>query len=162
MTSTGTSGPAARRPYCYVASPLGFNEAGRVYYREHYLPALRTVVEPVDPWSAGDPDALATASGDALRDLQLETGFRNLELIRGCDLLVAWLDGQEVDSGTAIEIGFAAGLGVRCFGLRTDLRQAGEAGVAVNLQVEATIVASGGKVARSLDELIGLLGTAVD
>ena len=33
-----------QRPRCYVASPLGFTEAGRDYYARVYLPALATVV----------------------------------------------------------------------------------------------------------------------
>lgn len=149
------------RPRCYVASPLGFNEAGQAYYREHYLPALATVVDPVDPWQLVDPEVFATAQATGrLRELWLRIGRRNLELIRGSQLLAAWLDGQELDSGTVTEVGFAAGVGVRCFGLRSDLRRAGEDGMAVNLQVEATIVASGGLIVSSLAELTATLGTA--
>jgi hypothetical protein len=153
-----TSEPILGRRRCYVASPLGFNDAGRTYYYEHYLPALEGVVLPVDPWAMVSRGAVvqATETG-ALRELWLGIGQRNLDVIAGCDLLVAWLDGQEVDSGTATEIGYAAGKGVRCFGLRTDLRQAGEEGVAVNLQVEATVVSTGGRVATSLAELVLLL-----
>jgi hypothetical protein len=42
-------------PRCYVASPLGFTEAGRCYYGDVYLPALNSVVTPVDPWSLTRP-----------------------------------------------------------------------------------------------------------
>jgi len=38
-------------------------------------------------------------------------------------------------------------------GLRTDSRQAGEEGVSVNLQVEATLVASDGALVTDLDAL---------
>jgi nucleoside 2-deoxyribosyltransferase len=136
------------RPRCYVASPLGFSEAGRLYLGSVLLPALRDVVEVVDPWSF--PAAGAVAG----RELALELGRRNAEAIDGCSLLVAVLDGQEVDSGTASEVGYAAARGLRCFGLRSDFRESGEEGVAVNLQVEYFVVASGGVVARSLDELV--------
>lgn len=143
------------RPRCYVASPLGFNEAGLFYYHERYLPALAQVVEPVDPWAAVDPIELERARrAGALRDAWLLAGKNNLGLIRGCEILVAWLDGQEVDSGTAVELGYAAGLGLRCFGLRSDLRQAGEEGVVVNLQLEATLEATGGVIAGSLEDLL--------
>lgn len=145
----------AHRPRCYLASPLGFNDAGRSYYESVYLPALARAVEVVDPWSqlpAADVEQ-ARASG-TLRELWLGVGARNLKLIAGCDALVAWLDGQEIDSGTATELGYAAALGVPCYGLRTDLRQAGEEGVSLNLQVEATILESGGVLAHSLDALI--------
>ncbi|MDO8213305.1 nucleoside 2-deoxyribosyltransferase [Conexibacter sp. CPCC 206217] len=152
----------ADRPRCYVASPLGFNEAGAVYYREHYLPALARVVEPVDPWAQVAPSEVERAREQGtLRLLWLATGRRNLELIRSAPLLAAWLDGQEVDSGTATEIGYAAATGARCFGLRSDLRRTGEEQMAVNLQVEATIEASGGRVVESLDALVEALRAAV-
>jgi nucleoside 2-deoxyribosyltransferase len=138
-------------PRCYVASPLGFSEPGRHYLDSVLLPALREVVEVVDPWSF--PSAGAVAG----RSLALELGRRNAEAIDGCSLLVAVLDGQEVDSGTASEVGYAAARGLRCFGLRSDFRESGEEGVAVNLQVEYFIAASGGVVARSLDELVAAL-----
>jgi nucleoside 2-deoxyribosyltransferase len=134
------------RPRCYVASALGFTEAGRHYYAEAFLPALSRVVDPVDPWALGDPTT----------DLA-EIGRRNAEAIDSCQLLVAHLDGQEVDSGTAAEVGYAAARGLKCFGLRTDLRQSGEPGAKVNLQVEHFIVASGGSIAKTLEDLIAAL-----
>ena len=51
----------------------------------------------------------------------------------------------------------APATGLRCFGLRTDLRETGEPGVAVNLQVEHFIVASGGRIVATLDELVEAL-----
>lgn len=146
------------RPRCYVASPLGFTEAGRLYYADVYLPALAGVVEPVDPWSLTVQWEIdqAVAAGRE-RDLALEIGRRNSEAIRGCTLLAAHLDGQEADAGTVAELGYAAGLGLTCFGLRTDLRQSGEVGVAVNLQVEAFVLESGGRIVDSLDELVRAL-----
>ncbi len=148
-------------PRCYVASPLGFTDAGRHYYTTVYLPALREVVEVLDPWSMTEPQQWTDAERDGtIGELVAEVGARNVEAIRCADLLAANLDGQEVDSGTAAEVGFAAGVGVRCFGLRTDLRQSGEAGAAVNLQVEAFIDASGGRIVGSLEELVAALRAA--
>jgi len=140
---------------CYLASPLGFTEGGRSYYRAEYLPALASVVSPVDPWSLttqGEIDE-AHAAGRQ-REMALEIGRRNVAAIRASDLLVAYLEGQEPDSGTVAELGYAAGLGLTCFGLRSDLRQAGENGAAVNLQVETFVLESGGRVCGSLDELV--------
>ena len=54
-------------------------------------------------------------------------------------------------------VGYARGLGLTCFGLRSDLRLAGEPGVALNLQVESLIVASGGAIVDSLVELVAAL-----
>ena len=148
------------RARCYVASPLGFTEAGRQYYARVYLPALARVVEPVDPWTLTQPDEFAAAAlggVDAERALALEAGRRNADAIGTCELLVAYLEGQEPDSGTIVEVGYACGLGLTCFGLRSDLRVAGEPGVALNLQVESLIVASGGEIVRSLDALVTAL-----
>jgi nucleoside 2-deoxyribosyltransferase len=152
--------PAAR-PRCYVASALGFTEAGAHYYERVYLPALRSVVTPVDPWALTDAHEAAKArAAGRERDFALEIGRRNSEAIRGCTLLAAHLDGQELDSGTASELGFAAGLGIRCFGLRTDIRESGEPGMTVNLQIEHFVVASGGSLCASLDELVNELAAA--
>jgi nucleoside 2-deoxyribosyltransferase len=148
------------RARCYVASPLGFTEAGRDYHARVYLPALASVVEPVDPWTLTSPDefAAAAASGIAAqRALALDVGRRNADAIRSCSLLAAYLEGQELDAGTIAEVGYACGLGLTCFGVRSDLRQAGEPGVALNLQVESLIVASGGEVVGSLHALVAAL-----
>jgi nucleoside 2-deoxyribosyltransferase len=147
------------RPRCYIASPLGFTEAGRHYHEHVYMPALAKVVEPVDPWALTTAQELAEARASGRqRELALVIGRRNEVAIRSCALLAALVEGQELDSGTAAEIGYAAALGLRCFGLRTDLRQIGEDGVALNLQVETFILDSGGSVARSLEELVDALG----
>lgn len=54
---------------------------------------------------------------------------RCLEAIRESDLLLAILDGSDVDSGVAFEIGVASTLGKRVVGLRTDYRPGAEQGV---------------------------------
>jgi nucleoside 2-deoxyribosyltransferase len=146
------------RPRCYVASPLGFSEAGRDYYAQRYLPALAEHVEPVDPWALASPDEFAAARAQGREHvLGIEVGTRNAEAIRGAQLLVAHLDGQEVDAGTAAEVGYAAALGLPCLALRSDLRCSGEPGMRVNLQLEAFVVLSGGFVAGSLAELLARL-----
>jgi nucleoside 2-deoxyribosyltransferase len=145
----------AKRRRCYVASPLGFTEAGASYYRDHFLPGLASVVDVVDPWDgAVDEEQIAEARASGrLYEYWIHVGYRNLSLIDNCNLMVAVLDGQEPDSGSVVEVGYAVGRGIRCYGLRTDLRQAGEEGMRLNLQVEATIVKSGGQILQSLNEL---------
>ena len=149
------------RPRCYVASPLGFTEAGRDYYARVYLPALAGVVEPVDPWSLTPPLELAAALRSGRQtQLMREIGQRNIEALRSCRLLAALLEGQELDAGTVAELGYGAALGLTCFGLRSDLRQAGEDGARLNLQVEAFVLESGGEIVSSLDELVTALELA--
>jgi nucleoside 2-deoxyribosyltransferase len=148
-------------PPCYIASPLGFTEAGRRYYEGVYLPALRTVVEPVDPWAlTSEAEVADAAAAGNERAMALEIGRRNAAAIRRSALLAALLDGQEPEAGTAAEVGFAAALGITCIGLRSDLRQSGENGVVVNLQVESFIVESGGVIVATLDELVEALRVA--
>ena len=146
------------RPRCYVASPLGFSEAGRDYYARRYVPALAEHVEPVDPWTLSLPAEFDAARAEGREQaFGIEVGARNGEAIRSARLLIAQLDGQEVDAGTAAEVGYAAALGLPCLGVRSDLRSSGEPGMRVNLQLEAFIVLSGGFIAGSLDELVAQL-----
>ena len=51
---------------------------------------------------------------------QYRVAQANEESIRACDMVLAVLDGVDVDSGTASEMGFAFALGKRVHGLRTD------------------------------------------
>ena len=64
---------------------------------------------------------------------------KNLAAIEISDILVAVLDGVDVDSGTAWEIGYAYAKGKPVFGLRTDFRTLGIEGT-VNLMIERSIV----------------------
>ncbi|MCU1603285.1 MAG: nucleoside 2-deoxyribosyltransferase, partial [Frankiales bacterium] len=131
-------------PKVYLASPLGFTVATRGYYTGSLLPAVRALgVEVLDPWAAAEEHFVAAfaATGDE-RDRLLDeanrfAGATNEQLIRDADALFAVLDGNDVDSGTAAEIGFAAALGTPLVGWRGDLRQAGDnPRTVVNLQVE--------------------------
>lgn len=158
--ATGTPAPSAGRrpPRCYVASPLGFTAAGRHWYRQVYLPALESAVEVVDPWSLTSESEIEAAAGEGRAEqLCREIGARNTAALRTCTVLVALLDGQEPDAGTVAELGYAAALGLTCFGLRTDLRQSGEAGARCNLQVQAFVLESGGEIVSTLEELLAAL-----
>ncbi len=151
---------SSERLRAYIASPLGFTESGRHYYEQVYLPTLATLVDPIDPWSLTSEEEIleARATGhDA--EMALVIGRRNIAAIRASDILIALLDGQEPDSGTVAELGYATGLGKRCLGLRTDLRQSGEPGVAVNLQVIAFVAEHGGVICGSLGELMAVLSS---
>jgi nucleoside 2-deoxyribosyltransferase len=152
----------------YIASPLGFSEATESFYRNVLLPAVRAAgIEPLDPWS--DPDAPsefeaahALPPGErriqALLTINRRLGAANARMIDLADGLLAVLDGVDVDSGTAAEIGFAAARGKPIVGLRLDIRQTGDnEGAAVNLQVEHFIASSGGGITRTLDAAVALL-----
>lgn len=150
----------------YLASPLGFAESTRAFMAE-LVTRLSPVVEVLNPWddtrfaddikrapSIIDPDerrALLATINNGL-------GSKNAESIREADGMVAVLDGIDVDSGTAAEIGYAYGLGKRIYGLRTDFRLTGENEVSVvNLQVRYFIDDSGGTLVTTIDDLLPLL-----
>jgi len=168
----------------YLAGPLGFSEAGRVFHRDRIV---RKVMElghtPLDPWSDDPPpgiDALLAAEirqlaaavnaalemdhgpaqRDAWRKLNPRVGAKNQALIDACDLVFAVLDGVDVDSGTAAEIGYAFAHGKPIVGYRGDFRlSADNDGSIVNLQVEYFIRASGGTIITQIDALAGALGS---
>lgn len=92
---------------------------------------------------------------ERLRKINYALGLGNEERIRASDAAFAILDGVDVDSGTASEIGFAYALGKPVVGLRTDFRLAGDnEGAIVNLQVQYFIEASGGRVVTGTDDLV--------
>jgi nucleoside 2-deoxyribosyltransferase len=96
------------------------------------------------------------------QDLDYETGATNAALIDGSCGVLAILDGPDVDSGTAAEIGYAAKGGLPVVGLRTDSRRTGDnEGVTVNLQVEYFIRLSGGAVHTRLESAIAELAALV-
>jgi nucleoside 2-deoxyribosyltransferase len=157
-------------PRIYVASPLGFTDAGRMYNDSVLLPAVRNAgFEPLDPWDV-DADVLhvfqLTREDPERRQRLAETnrlvGGRNAELIRGAAGMLAILDGDDVDSGTAAEIGYACALSRPVVGMRSDLRNSGDnEATLVNLQVEWFVLDSGGRLTTSLDEALAALETIV-
>lgn len=152
----------------YLASPLGFSEAGRLFYYEKLIPTIESAGhEVLDPWVLTDLELIKRVQAldygpekrTAWQNLNVIIGANNREAIDRCQAVVAVLDGPDVDSGTAAEIGYAYGLGGRViFGYRNDFRlSADNEGGVVNLQVEYFITASGGQVVRDLAALHGAL-----
>lgn len=154
--------PQLPRIKAYLASPLGFSEITAHYMQKVYIPALRDVgVNCINPWDLTSPAEIEAVMAmtdspektRALTDLHRLIGKRNRVAIVMCPLLIAQLDGQELDSGTVAEVGYAVGRGKVVIGWRSDFRQNGETGRIVNLQVESFIEESGGGIFRSLDAL---------
>src|SRR5689334_17924751 len=93
----------------YVASPLGFSEPGRYFYKGILLPALSNASFRVaDPWEGAELDMDADRTTTHFQAFNVETGEKNERMLRACDAVLAVVDGTDVDSGTAAEIGFAA------------------------------------------------------
>ena len=150
----------------YLASPLGFAASTRPFMAE-LVRALAPHVDVSNPWDEQGfdeqferakliPDRAERLA--AYAKINAEIARRNEARIRAADAMIAVLDGVDVDSGTAAEIGFAYALGKRIDGLRTDVRQTGENEAAlVNLQVRYFIDASGGHVATTVEDLLAIL-----
>jgi nucleoside 2-deoxyribosyltransferase len=151
----------------YLAGPLGFSEAGRSYQDGTLIPEIeRLGYEILDPWKLTDRrklDAILAmpygpARRDAWRVLNVEIGGNNLAAIDRSNIVCAILDGVDVDSGTAAEIGYAFAKGKQIVGYRGDFRlSADNEGSMVNLQVEYFICQSGGEIVTKLATLIASL-----
>lgn len=146
----------------YLAGPLGFSEAGRVFQVVivKTLEALGHTV--LDPFALTDAKKIARVTAmpfgakrrDAWTKLNVEIGGRNRRAIDKSDILFAVLDGVDVDSGTAAEIGYAFARGKPVLGYRGDFRlSADNEGSTVNLQVEYFIRQSGGEIIARMEEL---------
>jgi nucleoside 2-deoxyribosyltransferase len=144
----------------YLAGPLGFSQVGREFYYGRLVPEIVGFgYEVLDPWKLTDQakiDAVnampyGEAKRDAWRALNVEIGGNNRAAIDRSDAVFAVLDGVDVDSGTAAEIGYAFAKGKPILGYRGDFRlSADNEGSTVNLQVEYFITQSGGDIITSL------------
>ncbi|MCL4373316.1 MAG: nucleoside 2-deoxyribosyltransferase [Candidatus Marsarchaeota archaeon] len=145
----------------YLASPLGFTEEGRVYIRDVLLPKIEKIegVAVIDPWSSilrmDESQIMHMGVLDAKESERI--GNMNFKSIGNADVILANLNGADPDSGTCIEIGHAHALGKTIIGYRTDFRRSGDSSSGVNLQVEAAIYGSGGKLFGTLDGALDFL-----
>jgi nucleoside 2-deoxyribosyltransferase len=147
----------------YMASPLGFSQAGRHFYDGVLVPFVRSLgFEVLDPWRSIARERLAAvralpdgpARRQAWRTLNREIGDANRAAIDAAGAVVAVLDGVDVDSGTAAEIGYAFARGKLIVGYRGDFRvSADNEGSTVNLQVEYFIRESGGTIVERYEDL---------
>ena len=153
--------PGAAR--IYMAGPLGFSEAGRHFHASILVPYVRALgYEVVDPWTLIEPSKIEAARAmppgparqTAWERLNREIAARNCAAIDGAHGVVAVLDGPDVDSGTASEIGYAFARGKLIVGYRGDDRLSAdnEASI-VNLQVEYFIRESGGTIVTRYQDL---------
>jgi nucleoside 2-deoxyribosyltransferase len=149
-------------PKAYLASPLGFAESTRGFMSMLEGKIAECGFTVTNPWRLSDPQRFKAATAivgaeqreRALHQVNMEVAAENEAAIRESGVVVAVLDGADVDSGTASEIGFAYALGKRIYGYRGDFRRTGDnEGSIVNLQVQYWIENSGGRIVRSVSTL---------
>jgi nucleoside 2-deoxyribosyltransferase len=152
----------------YLAGPLGFAEAGRVFHDTIVASLEHLGHEVIDPWQltakkktdAAGKQPYGVKRRRAWRKLNREIADNNRRGIDRCDAIVAVLDGVDVDSGTAAEIGYGYARGKKILGYRGDFRLAGDNdGAVVNLQVEYFIRESGGDIVTEIAALPAALKT---
>ena len=147
----------------YIASPFGFSEAGRLFLYEKLIPVFNELnIININPWKL-TPDnlfenvnSIENAAEKKMEWIKLNRiiAENNKNGIEESSGMLAVLDGTDVDSGTAAEIGYAAALNKKICGYRSDFRITGDnAGSIVNLQVEYFILNSGGRIVSDLVEL---------
>jgi nucleoside 2-deoxyribosyltransferase len=155
----------------YLAGPLGFSESGRAFEDGKIAPWLTAAgIKVVDPWHLSDGKRVSAITSlpyglhrrSEWRKFDNEIGLRNEHAIKHAGAVVAILDGTDVDSGTAAEIGFAYALHKPIVGYRGDFRLASDnEGSIVNLQVQRFIEASGGSIVSSYTEIPTALRKAI-
>ncbi len=152
----------------YLANALGFSSVGKAslnVIKERLEVAGFKVHEPFSACENLGKEISTIEQGpgsflarqEKMHEISMQIGSLNKDAIARADFLVAVLDGSgmDIDSGVAAEIGYAAAIGKKIFGLRTDFRSSGEnPGVQVNLQVEFFIRCNGGDIFGGADELV--------
>jgi nucleoside 2-deoxyribosyltransferase len=154
------------KPAIYLASPYGFTDAGRDFMKNTMIPSIKEVVGPIlNPWDGFDSASREIKKISSLNDIKKQNrllralnekiGRNNEESIWKADIVVAILDGSDIDSGVAAEVGYAFALNKKILGYRSDFRLTGDNSAAVvNVQVEYFISKSGGKIVGRTPDLI--------
>lgn len=147
----------------YVASPLGFSEVGNAFMKSEIFPVIKKLGYIIlDPWNLTDSKLIDSAVNlpygldkkNKWQEINPIIGCNNARAIKECTGVFAVLDGTDVDSGTASEIGYAAALGKPILGYRGDFRLSSDNdGSIVNLQVEYFTKLNGGKIITQISDL---------
>ena len=105
------------------------------------------------PWRDAGEQALVAAWGEDWPRVNAEIARRNLRAVEACTILVAIVEGADVDSGVAMEVGYACALGKSVKLLRTDFRTQGARIGAFNLMLGIAADA----ICESVEELLAAL-----
>jgi nucleoside 2-deoxyribosyltransferase len=141
----------------YLAGPI-FSQAEIAWAREVKAEVERALGDRIEVlWpheiASGTPEGTPQAHqgiSQAPQCTPQEIFQANTSALRSCLLIIAILDGAQVDDGTAWELGYHYALGRKILGIRTDFRRAGETDQS---KVNAMIEASCPFIASDLEEL---------
>jgi nucleoside 2-deoxyribosyltransferase len=133
----------------FLAAPL-FSEAEREF---NFKVAASLRENGFEVWLAQD------AISDK-REFPMEKGLvfeDTVAALKACEVMVAVLDGVDVDSGVAFEVGYAKAFGKRILGLKTDHRSFSRM-QEVNLMLEFSLMG----ICASVSEIVDLLNSRKD
>ncbi len=133
----------------YQAGPL-FTEAEQQWHRSFKIRLQTAGYEVIWPFDLFSRQQMESWGKDAPRRI-METDRQALE---SCDIVVALLDGAQVDDGTAWEIGYAFARSIPVIGIRTDFRQGGDT---EHSRVNAMIEGSCMHLVSSREEALNVL-----
>lgn len=128
----------------FLAAPL-FNESEREF-NEKVAKDLREAG--FDVWMAQEAPFIKEGSHEEKKKIY----EKDILALKASDGVVAVLDGVEVDSGVAFEMGFAKALGKPIIGLKTDYRTFSRK-EKVNLILEVSMM----NICETVDEVISIL-----
>lgn len=133
----------------YQAGPL-FSEAERAWHKNFKEKLEGSGFSVVWPGELIRQEDIAFWGKDApqkIMELDRDT-------LLSCDVVVALLDGSQVDDGTSWEIGFAYAKGIPIIGVRTDFRNGGDTGFgSVNAMIEGSVECIVRSGAEALEQL---------
>src|SRR5215468_11498401 len=151
--------PRSNEKHIYLAGPLGFSEGGNLFKEALTKKLKKHGYKVIDPFKLTPQSKFQKISRlptleqqqQAWKVLNPQIARRGQQAIDECNAVLAVLDGPDVDSGTAAEIGYAFARGKPILGYRGDFRLSSDnEGSLVNLQVEYFIRASGGEIITAI------------
>lgn len=125
----------------YLSAPL-FCDAERTF---NEVVAAKLREAGFEVWLPQELPLIKSGSDEEKKAIYLS----NISALRDSDVVVAVLDGVDVDSGVAFEIGYAVAIGKPVIGLKTDHRTFSKM-EEVNLMLEASIKT----ICRTIGELV--------
>ena len=125
----------------FIAAPL-FSEAER-YFNSKMAKRLRD--RGFEVWLAQESPFIHEGTSKEKEKIYEE----DISALKACDVIVAVLDGAEVDSGVAFEMGYAVAIGKPVVGLKTDHRAFSKV-EDINLMLEMPLI----KLCSSIDDVI--------
>ena len=142
----------------YLAGPL-FTEAERIWHTQTKALLLQSAaqrdmaLDVIWPYELITSEEIAALGSAARQEIfrRCKDGLDNAHIV------VALLDGTQVDDGTAWEIGYffsRKSAGQTIIGIRTDFRKAGESATAI---VNAMIEMACDRIVHDRDDLVGVV-----